>query len=139
MLPSAVFPYSPEYAQETEEEGEGWLSCLRDSAPGSRAVIYRVHSEQGIVALFDIEKGPKQDRDWGYGTNGYFTPIKPAISRAKLLADPVLEPVFRHIQGRRRLPTAAQAALAELIEKETGERLPDHSLTRRSRASKTTR
>jgi hypothetical protein len=139
VLPSAVFPYSPEYARGAEEEGEGWSSCLRDSEPGSRAVIYRVHSEQGVVALFDIEKWPKQDREWGYGTDGYFAPIKPAISRAKLLADPVLEPVFRHIQGRRRLPAGAQAALAELIEKETGERLPDHSLTRRSKTSKKTR
>ncbi len=60
-------------------------------------MIYRVHSDQGIVALFDIEKPAKADRDWGYGTEGYFTQVKPAISRAKLLADPTLEPIFRHI------------------------------------------
>lgn len=139
VLPTAVFPYAPEYAEGAEQEGEGWSSCLRDSEPGSRAVIYRVHSEQGIVALFDVEEWPKADREWGYGTDGYFIPIKPAISRAKLLADAALEPVFRHIQGRRRLPAAAQAALAEMIEKETGERLPDHWLTRRSRKSEKTR
>lgn len=97
VLPSAVFPYAPEYALGATEEGEGWSSCLRDSEPGSRAVIYRVHSDQGIVALFDIEKPAKADRDWGYGTEGYFTQVKPAISRAKLLADPTLEPIFRHI------------------------------------------
>jgi hypothetical protein len=134
VLPSAVFPYSPEYARGASEEREGWSSCLRDSEPGSRAVIYRVHSEQGIVALFDIEGWPTPDRDWGYGAEGYFTPIKPAISRARLLDDPALEPVFQHIQGRRRLPATAQAALAELIEKQMP--LPDHSLAGRSRTSK---
>jgi len=133
VLPSAVFTYAPEYARDVDRTAKpGWSSCLRTSEPGSRAVIYRAQSKQGLVAIFDVTDWPEEDRRWTYIAKGYFTPINPAIPRTKLLADPELEKVFRHIQGRRRLPPAAQEAIAEVIyENETP--LPPHALTERGR------
>ena len=132
VLPSAVFLYAPEYARGLDEARAGWSSCLRTTEKGSRAIIYRAHTSQGIVALFDIEDSPEEDRDWGYVAPGYFTPVDPPIPRERLLNHPELEPIFRHIQGRRRLPPSAQEAIAELLENETKTTLPPHSLTHRT-------
>jgi hypothetical protein len=133
VLPSAVFTYAPEYARGVDATAkEGWSSCLRTSEPGSRAVIYRAHSDPGLVAIFDVTDWPEADRTWAYIAPGYFTPIKPPVPRARLLADPELEKVFRHIQGRRRLPLAAQEAMAKIID-DTTTPLPPHALMERDR------
>jgi hypothetical protein len=126
--PSAVFVYRPEYATGLDEAKDGWSSCLRDSAPGSRAVVYQALVAQAVVSLFDVEGQPEWDNEFGWMCWGRFIPIKPAISREELLGSPALDAVFLHIQGRRRLPADAQVALANLIE-DSGQALPPHSLT----------
>jgi hypothetical protein len=127
-LPSAIFVYHPEYAAGLDKPKRGRSSCLRDSQPGTRAVIYRALNEQRLVAIFDVEGLPEWDRKFGWMARGKFVPLKKGVPRSALLADSVLEPVFRHIQGRRRLPPAAQEAVARLIVELGNPPLPRHSI-----------
>lgn len=129
--PSAVFPFAPEYAEDLDRPVDGSSSCLRDSRPGSRAVIYQVHRDQKVVALFDVVSDPYRDRDWGWMADGHYTPVPQPISRERLLADPALELVFANLQGRRWLPDEAQRALAKLLQADGGfkdRELPPHAL-----------
>lgn len=105
--------------QDTErlEEGPGYSSCLRDSRPGSRAVVYRASDDQGLVALFDVGEYPQEDPTWRWGAHGHFHILPQPVSREELLADAHLRDVFLNIQGRRRLPPRAQIALLPMLEK----------------------
>lgn len=128
--PSAVFPFAPEYAEGLDRPIDGSSTCLRDSRPGFRAVIYQVHRDQKVVALFDVMSDPYRDRGWGWMADGHYTPVPHSISRERLLADPALEPVFANLQGRRWLPDEAQRALTKLLQAEGGfkdSELPPHA------------
>jgi hypothetical protein len=120
-----------------ERPRKGQSSCLRDSKPGSRAIIYQVHDDQRIVALFDITSDPYRHDDWRYMASGYYIPVPRPISRARLLADDELAPIFGHLQGRRWLPDEAQRAVTRLLLDEggfAGDELPPHAGDKRKGA-----
>ena len=122
-MPSAVFVWSPVSLQRLTPQKRD-SSCLRDSRPGSRAVIYRAHDNQGIVALFDVNGYPRPHEKWRWSVEGAFHGLERPISRDELLDNESLRPVFANIMGRRRLPPTAQRALSQLLEA----RFPDHQL-----------
>jgi hypothetical protein len=110
--------WAPEYADGlTELDGQPTgASCLQTDHPGTRAIIYRAHERQGLVALFDVGEKPKPDRKWGYFANGRVHVLRELITRNELLETPTLARIFGPIQGRRRIPAAAQAPLRQLLE-----------------------
>jgi hypothetical protein len=113
-VPTDVYVWQPKYADQLQTGPTG-SSCLRDSRPGSRAVIYRASHEQGIVALFDVGEYPRPDPTWRWYAEGHAHVLPRPISREALLEDEALRDVFLHIQGRRRLPPRAQQALLPLL------------------------
>jgi hypothetical protein len=125
---TAVFPFAPEYTADLDQPRNQGSSCLRDTTPGSRAVIYQVHRDQALIAIFDATDVPERDRDWGWYTNGHYEPIPNPIPRDRLLVDPVLRRVFANLFGRRHLDRNAQHAMSELLAKEGGfpDGLPPH-------------
>lgn len=116
--PSSIYVWAPEYADLTadRDRSAAGASCLRTDRPGTRAVIYRTQERQGIVALFDVGAESKPDPDWGYYAQGRLHVLAEPLTRAELLEHPVLARVFGTIQGRRRIPVAAQAPLRQLLE-----------------------
>jgi len=119
-VPSSIYVWAPEYADPlTDPDLDGsecGASCLRTDRPGTRAVIYRAHENQGIVALFDVGTEPAEDDEWGYYAQGRVHVLNPLVTRAELLERPELARVFAHIQGRRRIPAATHGPLRELLE-----------------------
>jgi len=119
-VPSSIYVWAPEYADPLTAPGvdgsECQTSCLRTDRPGTRAVIYRAHENQGIVALLDVGTPPDRDSDWGYLARGRLHAVEPFVTRAELLERSELARVFAHIQGRRRIPAATQGPLRELLE-----------------------
>jgi hypothetical protein len=117
--PSSIYVWAPEYVEELHgrDGKESGSSCLRTDGPGTRAVIYRAHEQQGIVALFDIGETPTPDEDWGYYARGHVHLLADPITRGELLEHPNLARVFGPIQGRRRIPASAQRPLAELLQR----------------------
>lgn len=129
-VPTDVYVWQPKYANGLQTGPTG-SSCLRDSRPGTRAVIYRATNEQGIVALFDVGEYPRPDQQWRWYADGYAHLLPQPISRDELLEDDALRDVFLHIQGRRRLPPRAQRALQRLLEaRYDDDRLPALELAR---------
>lgn len=124
-VPIDVYVWQPKYTQNMQE-GPGYSSCLRDSRPGSRAVIYRASEDQGLVALFDVGEYPQEDETWRWGAHGHFHILPQPVPREELLEDEHLRDVFLNIQGRRRLPPRAQLALLPMIEN----RYPEGALPR---------
>ncbi len=124
--PSSVYVFAPEYADRVATlDGKLYEpSCLRTDRPGTRAVIYRAHEAQGIVALFDVGENPRRDDEWGYVTTGRLHVLRKSLARAELLERPELARVFGPIQGRRRIPTSAQRPLQEILEPRFGGQLP---------------
>jgi hypothetical protein len=114
-VPSAVFVWQPKWAHGLKTGADG-SSTLRDSGPGTRAVIYRSHEDQAIVAMFDVGEDPEEDPDWRWYADGWIHVLPKPIPREQLLSSPELERVFSHLQGRRRLPASAQQALLPLLE-----------------------
>ena len=117
-MPSSIYVWAPEYADPLagHDGGRQGSSCLRTDHAGTRAVIYRAQERQGIVALFDVGEDPEPDDEWGYYARGRLHVLKEPVSRAELLEHPDLARVFGPIQGRRRIPAAAQAPLRQLLE-----------------------
>jgi hypothetical protein len=122
-IPSAVFVWSPESMRNLSPAKRD-SACLRTTRPGSRAVIYASEVDQGIKALFDVTGYPQPHTNWRWSVEGTFQLLPEPIRREELLASPDLRPVFGSIMGRRRLPLAAQRALAELL----AARLPENAL-----------
>jgi hypothetical protein len=91
-------------------------------------VVYRTLFDQKLVAISDVMTEPTWDDGFGWVARGRFTPITKPIPRAQLLREEALEPVFARIQGRRRLPPAAQETLVALIQDQGRTRLPPHPL-----------
>jgi hypothetical protein len=114
-VPTSIYVWAPEYADKITDGEKGGSSCLATDRPGTRAVIYRAHEDQGIVALFDVGADPKPDQQWGYYTQGRFHTLSQQVTRDELLEVSELAPIFRHIQGRRRIPSPAQRALGDLL------------------------
>lgn len=117
--PSSIYVWAPEYVEQLNglDGKESGSSCLRTDGPGTRAVIYRAHERQGIVALFDIGETPAPDEDWGYYARGHVHLLADPITRGELLEHPDLARVFGPIQGRRRIPASAQHPLTELLQR----------------------
>lgn len=88
--------------------------CLAGTAAGDRAVVYRTGPGGGVTALF-VFTGPAEPHLGGRHAAGVVVPVGRPVSRAELLADPVLAPVFRHLRGRRRLPPDAARRLVVLL------------------------
>ncbi|MBW0089477.1 hypothetical protein I4I73_10870 [Pseudonocardia sp. KRD-184] len=91
------------------------VCCLRSTAAGTRAVVYRAGADRGVAGVLDFltDAGPVGGRGWT--GQGVLHLLDPFLPRADLLADPHLRPVFLHIQGRRTLPAAAARRLRELL------------------------
>lgn len=89
--------------------------CLRSTTAGSRAVVYRAAVDQGILGVYDFLTDSYPRPDGGWAADGLLHRLEHPITRAELLADPDLAPVFTHIQGRRGLPDAAARRLEELL------------------------
>lgn len=123
--PVDVYVFEPENADHISE-GSGYSSCLRESRPGSRAVVYRASEDQGIVALFDVGEHPQEHPTWRWGAHGHYHILPQPVTRAELLNDDDLRDVFLNIQGRRRLPPRAQRALLPMLER----RYPEGTLPR---------
>lgn len=121
--PSAVFVWSSESLEGLSSTARG-SSVLRDSRPGSRAVIYRAEEPAEIVAMFDVFGYPEPNDKWRWVADGAFHILDEPIGRDELLAHDELRAVFAHVTSRRRLPPSAQAALRPLIER----RYPDRRL-----------
>jgi hypothetical protein len=117
--PTSLYVFSPEYADPICDaklnETEYTTSALRTDWPGTRAAIYRSHERQGIVALLDIGTEPKEDRQWGWVVTGRLHILPKPITRAELLDEPTLAPIFARLQGRRRVPATAQLVLQRII------------------------
>ena len=122
-VPSAVFVWSNASLAGLTQNSRG-SSVLRDSRPGSRAVIYRAEDPAGIVALFDVSGYPEPDERWRWVADGEFHVLNEPITRTELMAIEELRAVFNDLTSRRRLPPGAQQALRPLIE----HRFPDQRL-----------
>lgn len=116
-VPTSIYVWAPEYANFTaaDDQTEQRASCLRTDRPGTRAVIYRAHERQGIVALFDVGEEPQPDPDWGYVAHGRVHVLDGPILREELLDITEVARIFEHIQGRRRIPASAQEPLKDLL------------------------
>lgn len=122
-VPSAVFVWSNASLAGLTQNSRG-SSVLRDSRPGSRAVIYRAEDPAGIVAMFDVSGYPESDERWRWVADGTFHILDEPIARTELTALDELRAVFNDLTSRRRLPPGAQKVLQPLIE----HRFPDHRL-----------
>ncbi|MGD9990744.1 hypothetical protein [Pseudonocardia sp.] len=91
------------------------MCCLRSTVRGSRAVVYRSGHGQGVVGVVDFVSDAVGRPGRGWEADGVYRPVEPPLPRADLLADPVLGPVFAHLQSRRGLPVAAARRLCELL------------------------
>ncbi|MCF7549651.1 hypothetical protein [Pseudonocardia sp. WMMC193] len=90
--------------------------CLRETAPGARAVVYRTRAEQGIAGVVDFTAAAGPRPDGGWAAPGVFVPLADPVPRAALLADDTLRPVFATLRSRRRLPEPAARLLARMID-----------------------
>ncbi|MEQ3550611.1 hypothetical protein WIS52_09035 [Pseudonocardia nematodicida] len=95
--------------------------CLRTTVRGDRAVVYRTGPGGGVVAVADALADARPRPDGGWWAPVAVHRLASPLSRAELLADEELAPVFRHLRGRRRLPAGAAARLAELARPDTVE------------------
>src|SRR4051812_25355389 len=90
-------------------------TSLGHSQRGDRAAVYEAGDGRGIVALFDFGGPPVRQDSWGRLAPGILRPLLRPISRAELLANPVLAPPLRKIRGRRRLNAEQGAAITALV------------------------
>ena len=88
--------------------------CLRTTAAGDRAVVYRTGPGGGVVALADAVTEARARVEGGWWAPFVVHRLAVPLSRADLLADDLLAPVFRHLRGRRRLPADAAGRLLDL-------------------------
>ena len=89
--------------------------CLRTTRGGSRAAVYRTGPGGGVAAFFDFTADAEARPDGGWAAEGVVHLLDRPLTRADLLADAVLGPVFRHLRGRRTLPASAAARLGGLV------------------------
>jgi len=115
-VPSAVFVWSSKSLEGLSAESRG-SSVLRDSRPGSRAVIYRAESPAAIVAMFDVAGYPEPSDKWRWTAEGTFHILPEPVSRDELLTNDDLRAIFAQITSRRRLPPNARTALTPLLER----------------------
>jgi hypothetical protein len=108
-------PGEPGTAPAADEQPSA-ACCLRGTRAGSRAVVYRTTSDQGIVGVFDFLTDSYRHPERGWVAEGVLRRLDPPLPRAELVADPVLAPVFRHIQGRKSLPPEVGQRLVELLD-----------------------
>jgi len=91
------------------------MCCLRSTARGTRAVVYRSGRDQGVVGVVDFVSDAVPQVGRGWEAVGVFRPVEPHLPRSGLLDDPDLALVFAHLQSRRRLPGAAGRRLLALL------------------------
>jgi hypothetical protein len=116
-VPSSVLLWLPSGFTDPSRPPGGLSTacCLRSTTAGSRAVVYRTAHDQGIAGLYDFLVDARSQPGGGWAAEGVLHLLDPALPRAQLLADPCLAPVFRHLQGRRRLPEPAARRLIHLL------------------------
>lgn len=99
------------------------LNCAPDTRPDERAIVYERHLGAGIVCAFDFRSKPMQ-RTIDFGPNegapywvawGVAEPLPQPVSRAELVADPALRPVFDRPSQTARLPESVAARIEELV------------------------
>jgi hypothetical protein len=90
------------------------MCCLRATRAGSRAVVYRSASDQGVAAVVDFVGDSEPKPGGGYAAPAVLHPVD-LLPRAVLLADPVLAPTFRSLQSRRALSPEVARRLVELL------------------------
>jgi len=129
IIPTSVLVWDPaevhRWAELTDMRGWWIAGCLSATEAGSRAAVYQTREDQGIVGFFDFGCGAFEHEDLGYAAYGRPVPLPRPVPRQGLLADPALHEVFQQIQGRRRLPAAAQGSLASLVSLPPFEALDD--------------
>lgn len=110
-LPSSILVW---HADEVREP-PAVPCCLRSTRAGSRAAVYRTGRDGGVVALVDFTADAAATSHGGWAAEGVVTLLDRPLPRPVLLADAVLEPVFRSLRGRRRLPDPAARRLGSLL------------------------
>ena len=113
--PTEVIVWHPSELTDFDPDGLHVSSSLSSAAPGTRGVIYCSTRDQGIVGLFDFASSAEKHPDLNWTAYGLPQLLDVPITRAELLADEHLHPVFRHIRGRRGLTPDASARLHELL------------------------
>ena len=116
-VPSSVLLWLPSGFTDPDRRPGGLSTacCLRSTTAGARAVVYRTAHDQGIAGLYDFLSDARPRPERGWAAEGVLHLLDPALSRAQLLADPCLSGVFKHLQGRRRLPEPAAHRLNRLL------------------------
>lgn len=109
-LPSSILLWN---AAEVADPPAG-PCCLRTTAEGDRAAVYRTGPGGGVVALADALADARRRPDGGWWAPVAVHRLPVPVPRADLLDDDLLSPVFRHLRGRRRLPADAARRLLEL-------------------------
>lgn len=135
VLPTQVVVWAPRYVENYDEYLESgdlfdpdWAfggSCLADTQPGERALVYEKGAEgNGLVGVFDFNDRPMPNERWGRLAPGLFTPLDPIVPRALLVAadaPTAVRKFFANMQGgKRRLPETTAREILGL----TGD-LPD--------------
>lgn len=127
VLPSQMVIWAPRYVESYDaylESGDlfepEWAfggSCLADTQPGDRAVVYEKGPEgNGLVGVFDFNDRPMPNERWGRLAPGLFTPLPATVPRARLVARDApraVRDLFSNVQGgkRRLAPAVAEAIL----------------------------
>lgn len=78
--------------------------------------MYRTGLDGGVAALVDFTTDAAARPHGGWVAEGVVHVLDSPLARAVLLADDVLDPVFRHLRGRRRLPEPAARRLSRLLQ-----------------------
>lgn len=100
------------------DEFQGWwiAGTVSTTRPAERAVVYRTTSDRGIAGVFDFATRAFRHPDLGWAAFGRPLALAAEVPRSTLLRHGALEPVFRRIQGRRRLPREAALQITRIIE-----------------------
>lgn len=113
--PTSVLLWRPGELPDPGPVELGSVCCLRSTACGDRAVVYRTATEQGVVAVVDFRSAAAPRPGGGWCAPGVVHRVDPGIPRSALLAEEHLRPVFAHIRSRRALPADAAYRLATLL------------------------
>jgi hypothetical protein len=113
--PTQIIVWHPSELDDFSPGGLHMSSSLSSTRAGTRGVIYRTTADQGVVGVVDFASDATEHPDLGWTAYGVPQLLDEPITRAEMLADPLLRPVFAGIRGRRAVPTAASGRLDELV------------------------
>ena len=118
--PAMLMTWAPDYVPSTDEARDpGWIPCNKATPPDARGVVYEHTTKggRGIVAVCDFGSSTGVPHPtFRYAGWAALTLLECPISRERLLADPILAPTFRNLQGPPRPLAVEQGhALQHLI------------------------